>query len=529
MTHKIADLLFSQLSEFIADRMGLYFPQWRRRDLERGINSAAREFGFQAAETCAQWLLSSSLTKDQIEILASHLTVGETYFFREDKSFEILRRQILPELIDSRSRTEPSLRIWSAGCCTGEEPYSIAILLSRLLPNLQDWKVSILATDINPHFLQKASDGVYSNWSFRETPQWVQGEYFNQMTAGRFELLPEIKKMVTFSYLNLAEEIPLALRSHTSELDLIFCRNVLMYFAPGRAKRVIQTFYRSLANSGWLIVSPSELSQTLFRPFVTVSFPDTFFYRKDSQDHPAKYSIDEPDCETASWPSLNPISDLALSSALSSSLNAILPVPCDPELDPAGGFNGPIPPGPEEPEQEDARVTAYREARARYEQGCYEAAAACLFALLSENQGDVEAMMLLARVYANQGQLAEARLWCEKAISIDRLSEGAHYLRAVILQEERAFEEAEESLKRALYLDPNFTLAHFALGNLSLRRGEIEEASRHFRNALSLLQRYGPEDFPPESEKLTAGRLAEIIRLTIGASHEQKQGGAGSK
>src|SRR5712692_5314204 len=139
MIYNVPEILLSHLTDFVAAQMGLNFPRERWRDLERGIVSAAGDFGFADAGSCAQWLLSSPLTRGQIEILASHLTVGETYFFRERKSFAVLEDHILPELIRSRRGNEQRLRVWSAGCCTGEEPYSVAILLNRMIPDLKDW------------------------------------------------------------------------------------------------------------------------------------------------------------------------------------------------------------------------------------------------------------------------------------------------------------------------------------------------------------------------------------------------------
>lgn len=263
--------------------MGLRFPKERWRDLERGIRSAAPEFGFKDTPSCIHWLLSAPLTKSQIEILASHLTIGETYFFRDKKVFEILEQHILPEFLRLRQASEKRLRIWSAGCCTGEEPYSIAILLSQIIPEWKDWNITILATDINPCFFQKASGGVYNEWSFRETPLWIKERYFERREDGCFEILPFIRKMVTFSYLNLAEDTYPSPFNNTNAMDLIFCRNVLMYFDTEHEKNVIQNLYRSLVEGGWLIVSPSETSHLLFSQFVTVNFPEVVIYKKD--DH----------------------------------------------------------------------------------------------------------------------------------------------------------------------------------------------------------------------------------------------------
>ena len=169
----------------------------RWRDLERGIAAAARESGYAEAQAYIHWLLAAPLSRTQIEWLASHLTVGETYFFRERRNIDVLEQQILPELLRERAQTERHLRIWSAGCCSGEEHYSLAMLLDQLLPDFETWNLTILATDINPQFLRKAAQGdIYGAWSFRDTPGWLRERYFTKRQDGRFEIQPRIRRLV---------------------------------------------------------------------------------------------------------------------------------------------------------------------------------------------------------------------------------------------------------------------------------------------------------------------------------------------
>ena len=153
-----------------------------------------------------KWLASSNPTPAQIRILASHLTVGETYFFRERASFQALEERILPELIAKRLGRDRRLRIWSAGCCTGEEPYSIAISLDKILPDSRGWDVSLLATDINQDYLKKAKEAVYGEWSFRDHADASLESYFTKVRGSRDRLVPRIRRRVTFQSLNLAED-----------------------------------------------------------------------------------------------------------------------------------------------------------------------------------------------------------------------------------------------------------------------------------------------------------------------------------
>ncbi len=178
--NRLPEALLAQAGEFISDLMGLYFPKARRKDLERGLCAASLELGFENPEACTRWLLSSTLNKSQLEVLAGHLTVGETYFFRDKRTFAFLEEKCLPELIELRRTTGKYLRIWSAGCCTGEEPYSLAILLHKIMGDTKDWNISILATDINPAFLRKASTGIYGEWSFPRHPRVGQRKILHQ-------------------------------------------------------------------------------------------------------------------------------------------------------------------------------------------------------------------------------------------------------------------------------------------------------------------------------------------------------------
>jgi chemotaxis protein methyltransferase CheR len=485
MHHNLSDTLLSQLSAFVAAQMGLHFPRARWRDLERGIGAAAREFGFHDAASCTQWLVSSPLTQSQIATLASHLTVGETYFFREPKTFARLEARILPELLHCQRGSEQRLRIWSAGCCTGEEPYSVAILLRQMIPDLQDWHIMILATDIHPRFLQKAAEGVYNEWSFRDIPRWIKERYFTSTKGGGWAILPHIKQMVMFSSLNLAEDTYPSLLNNTNAMDIIFCRNVLMYFSPEKAKEVIHKLYRSLVPGGWLLVSPSETSHMLFAQFETVNFPDVILYKKPQIGAPETGRVGE-------W-------ELSLPGA------------------PLGGIaDASFPAAEEQPKIEASRATPYPGAAKLYEQGHAAEAAEPLGAWRSQISADAQALAQLARVYANQGQLAVALAWCEKAVAADKLNPGYHYLLATILQERGQIAEAMQSLKRALYLDQHFVLAHLALGTLTQRQGLLKESHKHFANALALLSAYGQDEILPESEGMTAGRLREIIRSTGG-------------
>lgn len=204
---KLSPEICDRALTLIASRLGLDFPERRQADLERGLVRALQTGAISDPEIYLAWLATLPDESPEWRRLAGHLTVGETYFFRDRACFEALEQQVLPSLIAAR-RADGVLRIriWSAGCATGEEPYSLAILLDRLLFDLSDWALTILATDINPEALETARRGRYREWAFRETPAWVRDRYFQRRGGETLELDPRIRRMVTFAPLNLAED-----------------------------------------------------------------------------------------------------------------------------------------------------------------------------------------------------------------------------------------------------------------------------------------------------------------------------------
>lgn len=460
---------WSQLSELVAARIGLNFPRERWADLEHGVAEAAQEFGFEDAAACVEWLLSAPLAKAELQVLASHLTIGETYFFRDEQTMEALAGKVLPELIRARRGREERLRIWSAACCTGEEPYSLAILLHQLLPDLPRWHVTITATDINARFLHKAAAGVYGEWSFRNAPWLLKERYFKRTPKGRYAIVPEIKRLVRFEHLNLVEDVYPSLATDTNAMDLILCRNALMYFTPSQMARVIGRLHRALVEGGWLAVSPSEASTSLFSQFATVNFPGAIFYRKRDVKVEA--------------------------------------VPAAPLTEPPPAAAAPA----EEAVAAETASPPFAAAQSLYLEGRYSESAEVLLARFGEHPAEPAACSLLARAYANQGKLGEALVWCDRWIALDKLDPAGHYLRAIVLLEQGDPAAGRSALRRAIYLDPDFVLAHFALGNLARGGGKIEEADKHFDNALHLLRGRRPDDLLPESDGLTAGRLTETI------------------
>ena len=214
-----------------------YLPhQWT--DLLRLLKPAASELRFPDVQRCLAWLEHEEQTTEHVHILARHLTIGESYFFREIVLFSLLRDTIVPNILRRKSETGDSLlRVWSAGCSTGEEAYSLAIVIASMLPDDSPMRVQILGTDVNPTAVQRAREGRYREWSFRDMSPGLKDMWFDVDGEQRYTVKERLRSMTHFETLNLidAHNFPL-------QMDIILCRNVLMYFTRQVVQDIITGF-----------------------------------------------------------------------------------------------------------------------------------------------------------------------------------------------------------------------------------------------------------------------------------------------
>lgn len=463
---QLSDELYVRFRDLLRNRYGLFYPERKRADLAHGLNLAIRSTGH---SDFAQ-LYDDALNKPHVwdEILA-HLTIGETYFFRNMAQFAVLRDHILPELMRQRSTTR-NIRIWSAGCATGEEPYSIAMLLADLLPAQEQWHVSILATDINPQFLRRAREGLYGEWSFRETPPELRARFFTQEQQ-RWRLAAQIRRTVTFTNLNLAEPCYPSITNGTTALDVIFCRNVTIYFDEATTRAIAERFYDALAPGGWLIVGHAEPQASVYQQFEVHNFPSTVIYRK-----PLNAPLFGVEGRT---PSREPA--------------AVLPV-----VPVAAPQSASLPSRPSLPRNErpEAQVTSGRPGTQP----------------LQPMAGvSPELLVAQARQRADKGEWVAAEELCAQALDRNPLSITAHYLLAQIHEHQGRLNDALAAYRRTVYLDPNFVLGTIGMAHIWRQLGRVNEARRSFRNALQYLSNLPPAAPIPGADDVTAAELVDLV------------------
>jgi len=495
MSKGISETFLKKLSESIASYTGLDFSKDREQALQRSLRNAAANLGFEDALSYCAWILEAPSGEDRIRNLVEYVTIGETHFFRDKKFFHALEDKILPELIRAGRSSQRTLRIWSAGCATGEEPYSIAILIQKLIPDLSSWQIDLVGTDVNREFLRKAAEGIYNQWSFRGVSQPIQRAYFHKNGDG-YSILPAIKQMVRFFEFNLNQDIHPFLNENMGNWDMILCRNVLMYFAPEGQQKVLDNLAGRLAEHGLIIVSPAELSIVNTQSLVSETIQGVVVHKKVTPHR-------------ASGLGTRDLINIWAVQALPEPVTQ--PADLDLTNEPPARFPV-ITPEPEEVEK--PTETLYQRALGLFRQGAYEDVIEILSSCPEINDAPEKSapiMALVAHTYANQRKLEQALHWTQQIIASDKLNAEAHYLEGIILQEKDDLKGALLSIKRALFLDPDFVVAHFALGNLAMRRGRPKDSQRHFITALDILAMFPETHVLPGPDDMTAGQLKEII------------------
>lgn len=441
---------YQQLVELLSNRLGLQFNDHRHRSLQGALERMPDRGDLVQVRRQLETLREDS---PMWQYFVQALTIGETYFYRNLAHVNALRDQVLPGLIEVRRKSgQKHLRFWSAGCATGEEPYTLAMILHDLLPDLDTWSITLLATDINADYLQRAREGFYRAHSFRgETPEWVQRRWFTPKENG-FLLHPAIRKMVTFAPLNLiADEYPAAVNG-TMGIDLILCRNVTIYFDRPQTQMVIDRFYRCLVDGGWLIVGHSEPQPGVYQQYVTHNLENAILYQKDVQQPPVQQPVwSEPVLRSEPVTVTKPAAPART-----------MPVRTAPRVSPS-------------------RIDILAQARAAANNENWPLA----FQLLKEAEAD------------------------------DVLQPQIHYLRGLIQMQQGDYTASMNSLRQAIYCDANFALAHYMLGELHEKAGAVAEARRHWRRAQQTLAGLDPQQPLIFADDLTAEMLNGLLNYQL--------------
>lgn len=408
----------------------------------------------------------------ELAALARELTVGETYFFRNNEQFNALAEVVLPDRMRVR-RAHKELRLLSAGCSSGEEPYSMAMVAHETIVD-PSWKVSVRAVDLNPNALERAIRGRYSVWALRETPADIRAKRFRE--DGRDVTLDDtIRAMVTFEQANLANENTSLWQP--AAYDVIFCRNALMYFEPDQMRAVIERIARSLSPGGFLFLGHAETLRGVSDHFHLRNTNETFYYQLKDGAEPESERIMQfiPGQARPRTPLVG--QDVAWFDEIrraSERVAALLPDPNAPEA-----CQEPSQPFDSAPALDLLRQERFAEALHHVREK----------ARLSRR--DIEALVLEAVLLVHCGQIEAADDVVSSLLRFNEHNAAAHYIRALCREHEGAQASAIDHNRAAADLDPTFAMPRLHLGLLMRRSGDREVARREFARALELFRREG--------------------------------------
>lgn len=267
-----------RLRDLVYQETGMFFPDEKQYYFESRFNKRVQALGLKSFGEYLVFLKSGSGRKDELNLLMNELTINETSFFRNKPQFTALEKTILPEIVKSKEGTAlKKLKIWSAGCSSGEEVYTLAMIASELKATLlKDWQVEIVGTDISKRVLALAEAGRYREYAVKNMPDYYKNKYITQQ-GSEYIVDPNLRKMIKFTHFNLNDDMGMMFMKG---FDIIFCKNVLIYFDLNSKKRVIQHFFNSLVKGGYLFVGFSESLFGISDRFKLIHYPGGMVYSK---------------------------------------------------------------------------------------------------------------------------------------------------------------------------------------------------------------------------------------------------------
>jgi chemotaxis protein methyltransferase CheR len=477
---------FCRFRDWIHRHSGIYLEEGKLDSLRISLVTRATRFGILDYDEYYE-LLSSS--EDEFRELMNLVTINETSFFRFPAQFEALRDFVIPEILESKGRSSRSFRVWSAGCSTGEEPYTIAMTLLDSMLEGCGYRCEVLGTDVSTQALDKAKAGVYRPRSIKNLSESVVERWFEPEADG-YRPIERVRNAVDLTFHNLVKEpYPLAL---LSSWDVIFCRNVTIYFRIESTKRVVNNFYESLNPGGYLFIGHSETLSSISDRFEAVEIGGVFLYRKPAAKRLFTFG-DGGKVERKSGllrAVRHPVSTVGQAARPTSRLRArsetipstrstpvALPVESESaeENPPASG----IP---------KSTVDLIKSARELLELGRPDDARALADEVLVTEPQNVEALLVRSYAHADAGDLEAAVTDASTAVSVDPLLASARYILGIIYLREGEEHAALAEFKRTMYIDHEFVLAYFNAANIYRSRGAIDDACREYENALRAIE-----------------------------------------
>jgi chemotaxis protein methyltransferase CheR len=488
-------------------------------------------------------------SKNEWSELVLLLTTIESYFMRDKGQFALLTKVIFPELIEQKRNLhktlgmQPTLRIWSAGCSTGEEPYSLAIVLKQLIPDWEQWKILILGTDINEKVIKKAPQGVYSHWSFRLVEPQIQKQYFHQR-QNDWEINLELRESVNFSCVNLiTDEFP-NIYQNIYNIDLILCRNVFVYFEHKYISLVLKKFSNTLRPGGYLMTGHAEVYGQIMNEFQPNIFPESVVYQRRnavmeecSQIESRVATVGEANSAFREFPKADTMGDDSGELLTGETMPPSFTTNSNfPEMPPVLKISNPLEKMLPSPYLEDGlpnnavsvteKIIAENtqnktpqmlisEAKKLFKNQYYAEAINKAQEAIDLQGHNFDAYFLIAQVQANAGNYSQAIEYCNRARKVEPGSVYTDYLQAQIAEEQGQLETAKNLLKRTIYMCPSFVSAYIELGNIYNKEGQVKRALKMYNSSCEILKALPPNTPIDSQGKMTASQVLMNVKKKL--------------
>ncbi len=469
---------FEQLRTLLAASAGLVFDDTRRESLAYSVAERLRDTGAPDVST----YLGLLETPAERQRLLDEVTIQETHFFRNPPQTRALRKYVLPELLKHAETHGRRLRIWSAGCSTGEEPYSIAMMLRELLPSTDGWDVKVLATDVSQRALQAARTARYGGRAVMHATPEELARFFVDLGAGTYEVRPEVRELVELRHHNLVTEA--APFPSNERVDLVLCRNVTIYFSRETTRELMGRLHTCLRDGGYLFLGHSETLWQVSDAFRLVSLGSgegaAFVYRRLDGRSPERRAV-LPDRRTGEDP--KPAERRHRVRRAAQALTNPVRLPSIRKPEPA-------------PAPEGERVP----------------------------QRGADELLVASRAALAAGEYTSAADLAAQARELEPMRAEAYYLHGLALVDVGQDEAALVELRKAVYLDPTMGFAHFLLAGVLDRLGDGPAAAREYAAAADTLGLAPGDDTAQELGGRSVRELAQLCRQL-----ERRFSGAGER
>ena len=481
---------FGRFRDWIHHHSGIYLEETKADSLRISLVTRATRLGFLEYD---EYFGLLSHDEDEFKELMNLVTINETSFFRFPAQFDALRDQVIPEILQHGRQHGRSFRVWSAGCSTGEEPYSIAMTVLDSEIDADQMGCEVLGTDVSTQALDRARLAVYPAKALSSLPQKAVQRWFEPVKGGH-RPVKQVRDTVGFSYHNLIKEpYPLAF---SSNWDIVFCRNVTIYFRPDSTRRVVNNFYESLNPGGYLFIGHSETLTSISDRFEAVEVGGVFLYRKP---------LDRPMFSSNFDSGVRPVRSQRLRTSE-------LPRPRTSQADSGdsgaadrpAGVSQTRSPAPRQPKVKPGTVAApasanrvpavvteserlLAEAHALLDAGEPLRARAMVELVLATDPRHVPALLVRAHASADAGDLPAAVADATAALEVNPLLASARYILGIIYLRQKNQVRALNEFKRTIYIDQEFVLAHFNVANIYRAQGDNDDACREYENTLRAL------------------------------------------